>query len=266
LIIPSGTVFTSNPTPYGTSSESTGGTPPANVAFISGTVGYRRHSQGHTDVPEWPVFVTFASKYMSDVRPVITPGQVFTIPASSSTVGEVAGTPGGGGNIANWQVTGGTGAYIFDIDPATGTITIPNRQALNGGSSYTLTLLASDGILPTHQTTVNLNPPAVVAGTVQLVATTTWVQLGGGGYQGTVTVTNTGTGTAKNVVLGSSTLGTAAGSPTSTPLISIPPSGFAVTTLTFPASAGAPSSMAVEKLSGTYTGGTFGGSTRVILP
>jgi hypothetical protein len=266
MIIPPGTVFTSNPTPYATNSESVGGTPPANVAFIDGTVGYRRHSQGHTDVPEWPVFVTFASKYLNDVRPVITPGQAFTIPASSATVGIVAGTPGGGGQLQNWQVTGGTGAYIFDIDSGSGTITIPNRQALDGGSSYTLTLLASDGILPAHQTTVTINPPAVVTGAVQLVASTTWVQLGNGSYQGTVTVTNVGTGTARNVVLGSSTLGTAAGTPASTPLISIPPNGFAVATLTFPASAGNPGSLVIEKLAGTYTGGTFGASARVTLP
>ena len=266
LIIPPGTVFTSNPTPYNTNSESTGGTPPANVAFISGTVGYRRHSQGHTDVPEWPVFVTFASKYLSDRRPVITPGQIFTIPASSSTVGEVAGTVGGGGVINNWQITGGTGAYIFAIDAASGTITIPNRQALNGGSSYTLTLMASDGILPAHDTTVTINPPAVVAGTVHLTATTSFVQNGDGSYTGTVTVTNTGTGTAQNVVLGSSSLGTAVGTPASTPMISIPPSGIAVTTLSFPATAGNPGQMVVEKLAGTYTGGTFGGSTRVVLP
>ena len=72
-IIPPGTQSTSNPTSYGTIQESIGGTPPPNVAFIDGTAGYRRHSQGHTDVPDWPVFVTFASKYMNDLRPIIAP-------------------------------------------------------------------------------------------------------------------------------------------------------------------------------------------------
>jgi hypothetical protein len=126
--------------------------------------------------------------------------------------------------------------------------------------------LAGDGILPAHQTTVTLNPPAVVAGTVQLVATIAWSQLGSGSYVATVTVTNVGTGTARNVVLGSSTLGTAAGTPTSTPLISIPPGGFAVTTVTYSGAAGSPGSMVIEKLTGTYTGGTFNASFRVILP
>lgn len=264
-IIPAGTVFTSNPTPYG-NGESIGGTPPFNTAFIDGTVAWRRHSQGHTDTPEWPVFVTFASKYLNDVRPVIAPSQVFTIPASSSTVGEVAGTDGGGGRITNWQIKGGTGAYVFDINPDTGTITIPDRTKLDGGSSYTLVLMASDGILPAHDTTVTINPPAVVAGSVQLVATTAFVKLGDGSYQAAVTVTNNGTGTAKNVVLGASSLGGVAGSPVSTPLISIPPQGIAVTTLFFPASAGTPGSTVIEKLAGTFTGGTFSAASRAVLP
>jgi len=36
--------------------------------------------------------------------------------------------------------------------------------------------------------------------------------------------------------------------------------------LTIPANAGAPGSGAVVKASGTYTGGTFGGSYRTTLP
>ena len=89
----------------------------------------------------------------------------------------------------------------------------------------------------------------------------------GGSYLATVTVTNTGTGTAQNVVLTSAVLGSASGTPGSQPLISIPPSGgIAVATVAFPASAGAPGAAAVEKFTGTYTGGTFGGSFRATLP
>jgi hypothetical protein len=266
MIIPPGTVFTSNPTNYNTPSETIGGTPPANIAFIDGTVGYRRHSQGHTDVPEWPVFVTFASKYMNDVRPVITPGQTFTLPATGSQVGAVTGSNGGGGPLVNWQIKGGTGAYAFDIDPDSGNITVTDRTQLNGGSSYTLTLMVSDGILPSHDATVTINPPAVVAGTVQLVSTASLSKLDGGGYQATITVTNNGTGTAQNVVLTSSTLGAASGSPTPMPLISIAPHGIAVATVTFPASAGNDGATVLEKYSGTYTGGTFVGSLRALLP
>jgi hypothetical protein len=158
-VIPPGTVFTSNPTPYNTNSESIGGTPPANIAFIDGTVGYRRHSQGHTDQPDWPVFVTFASKYLNDLRPVIAPDQKFTLSPRDSTIGEVKGTKGGGGSITNWQIKGGTGAYVFAIDNATGTIRISDRAKLDGRKSWTLILMASDGILPTHDTEVTISTP-----------------------------------------------------------------------------------------------------------
>jgi hypothetical protein len=155
-VIPPGTVFTSNPTPYN-SGESIGGTPPFDTAFIDGTVGYRRHTQGHTDVPEWPVFVTFASKYLNDVRPVITAGQAFKVSPTlwSDVVGTVKGKPGGGGPLQNWQIKGGNGAYIFEINPKTGTITIADRGRLDPGT-YSLTLMASDGILPTHDQTVSI--------------------------------------------------------------------------------------------------------------
>ncbi len=155
-IIPPGTVFTSNPTPYN-SGESIGGTPPFDTAFINGTVGYRRHTQGHTDVPEWPVFVTFASKYLNDVRPVITAGQNFKLwPSSwSEVVGRVKGTPGGGGPLQNWQIKGGNGAYIFGIDRETGTITIADHSRLDPGT-YSLTLMTSDSILPSHDQTVTI--------------------------------------------------------------------------------------------------------------
>ena len=265
-IIPAGTVFTSNPTSL-LNGESIGGTPPFNVAFTDGTVAWRRHSQGHTDVPEWPVFAAFAAKYLKDVRPVITPGQVFTVPASGTAVGEVQGSNGGGGQITNWQIKGGTGAYAFDIDNATGNITVADRTQLNGASSYTLVLMASDGILPAHDTTVTINQPAAVNGTVQLITTTSLALQNDGSYLGTVTVTNKGTGTAKNVALTSAVLGAVNGTPGSQPLISIPPNGgVAVATVAFPASAGTPGAPVVVKIAGTYTGGTFGGSSRTVLP
>jgi hypothetical protein len=159
-VIPEGTVFTSNPTPYN-SGESIGGTPPFDTAFIDGTVGWRRHTQGHTDVPDWPVFVTFASKYLNDVRPVIAAGQTFQLRDSwSNDVGIVKGTPGGGGKLQNWQIKGGSGAYIFDINSETGMITLSDRGRLDQRTSrYTLTLMASDGILPSHDQTVTIEIP-----------------------------------------------------------------------------------------------------------
>jgi hypothetical protein len=159
-VIPEGTVFTSNPTPYG-SGESIGGTPPFDTAFIEGTVGYRRHAQGHTDVPEWPVFVTFASKYLNDTRPIIKPGQVLTMrDQSSREVGYVKGTPGGGGALHSWQIKGGSGAELFDIDPDSGLVTLSDPSHLDRhDKSYTLTLMVSDGILPSHDETITITLP-----------------------------------------------------------------------------------------------------------
>jgi hypothetical protein len=202
---------------------------------------------------------------MNDVRPVIAPGQSFALPPTSSTVGEVKGTAGGGGSITNWQIKGGTGANVFDIDNSTGLITIPDRTQLNGNTSWILTLMASDGILPAHNTDVTISTPNV-AGNVQLVTTNAVSLNSDGSYTLTLTVTNDGTGTAQNVVLTKVDLGAAVGLTGPEPLISLAPAGIAVTTLSFPSTAGAPGSRIVETVSGTYTGGTFGGSLRTTLP
>jgi hypothetical protein len=38
--------------------------PPIETALIDGDVAFRQHSGGHTDVPNWPTFITFASRYL----------------------------------------------------------------------------------------------------------------------------------------------------------------------------------------------------------
>ena len=118
-----------------------------------------------------------------------------------------------------------------------------------------------------HDTTVTINALAAVNGTAQLITTTSLATQTDGSYLSTVTVTNNGTGTANNVVLTGAVLGSGSGTPVTQPLISIPPNGgVAVATVAFPASAGASGTTVVERLSGTYTGGTFGGSFRATLP
>lgn len=39
--------------------------PPIETAVIDGDLGFRQHSGGHTPAPNWPTFLTFASRYMS---------------------------------------------------------------------------------------------------------------------------------------------------------------------------------------------------------
>jgi hypothetical protein len=38
--------------------------PPIETALIDGDIAFRQHSSGHTDVPNWPTFITFAGRYM----------------------------------------------------------------------------------------------------------------------------------------------------------------------------------------------------------
>jgi predicted extracellular nuclease len=109
-------------------------------------------------------------------------------------------------------------------------------------------------------------PPApIVEGTVQLITTSVLSKVSGG-YQAVVTVKNSGTGTAQAVQLTGATLGGASGSVIPQTIGNIAPGGSAAVVVTFPAAAGASGAAAVEGLSGTYTGGTFGANLRVRLP
>jgi hypothetical protein len=81
-----------------------------------------------------------------------------------------------------------------------------------------------------------------------------------------VTVKNSGTGTAQAVQLTAAVLGSANGSAIPQTLGNIAPGGSTTAVVTFPASAGASGANVVERLSGTYTGGTFATTLRVKLP
>jgi len=104
-----------------------------------------------------------------------------------------------------------------------------------------------------------------VQGTAQLTTTATLSKVAGG-YQAMVTVKNIGAGTAQSVELTGATLGSAAGTPVPQSLGDIAPGGAAVVTVSYPPAAGASGAGAVERYTGTYTGGTFGGSIRAVLP
>jgi len=42
--------------------------PPLETALIGGDIAYREHAGGHTDLPNWPTFLTFADRYMKTSR------------------------------------------------------------------------------------------------------------------------------------------------------------------------------------------------------
>jgi hypothetical protein len=155
-IIPPGTVFTSGP------GESIGGTPPLDVAFIDGTVGWRRHSPGHTPVPDWPSFMQLAARHLDDSRPVIRPGQRFRLgDGSRNVVGTVRADDADGDPLGNWQLTGGTGVGLFAIDRDTGRLTIadPRRLKLARISRFTLLVTVDDRKLTSQAETVTIEVP-----------------------------------------------------------------------------------------------------------
>lgn len=272
-IIPAGTVFTSPGQP-GTAltagpAESVSGTPPFDVAFIDGTVGWRRQSQGHTPTPNWPSFMLFASRYLNDVRPIV-PGQSFNLGGGLvNYVGKLQGTSGSAGPLQSWQIKGGNGVGVFKVDAATGDITIPDPSLLDTTRTtpYSLIVIAGDGQLVSHDATVTIMPVPIIAGNNQLLATAVLTKLSSGGYQALVTITNQGVGTAQNVQLSSATLG-GSSSTTQLPqsLVNIAPGSFATVALVFPQSAGNSGAAALERFAGTYSGGVFAGSIRTTLP
>ena len=103
-------------------------------------------------------------------------------------------------------------------------------------------------------------------GTVQLSTSATLAHLGDGSYEATVIVKNSGSGTAQGVQLTGATLGSAAGAPVPATLGTIQAGDSTAATILFPSSAGAPGTAVVERYTGTYTGGSFGGSIRAALP
>ncbi|WP_213807378.1 cadherin repeat domain-containing protein [Granulicella sp. dw_53] len=243
--------------------------PVVNVAYISGDIGFRYHDGGHVDNLDFPAFVQMATPYLNDHSPIVNAGQNFTLGAGPvHSIGTLKGSDLDGDRLVTWQIKGGDGVGIFRLNASTGAITLPDPTLVDTSRTmpYTLTVWASDGRRWSKDTNITITPAAIAAGNPQLVTTSSFTKERDGSYLATVSVKNIGMGTAKNVYLTGSSLGSVSGSPASVPLVNIPPEGFVSTTISFPPTAGVAGTIVVEKLTGIYTGGTFGGSIRAILP
>jgi hypothetical protein len=152
-----------------------------------------------------------------------------------------------------------TGRNTVDQDVLNLTETVPTNSFGGGGVYFSGTVPAGNSFIYGQ---IQLSYP----GTTTLVTTAKLFTQSGGGYQASVTVTNTGTGTAQNVQLSTATLGTASGVVAPISLGNILAGQSTSFVVNFPASAGADGAGVVEKFNGTYTGGTFGGSFRAVLP
>lgn len=157
-------------------------------------------------------------------------------------------------------------AGTFTYDPPLGTVLGPGVHMLNVTFTPTNIVTASTSAANTIRsyTLSNASVPITV-GTIAINATSALSRISAG-YQLVVTVKNNGNVLAPNVQLTSAALGAASGATLPASFGDIASGGSASVTLTFPASAGAVGAAVIQKLSGTYTGGSFGANSRAVLP
>jgi hypothetical protein len=154
----------------------------------------------------------------------------------------------------------------WSYNPPAGTMPSPGMNTLTATFTPTNVITSSTTAANAYKTyTIATASVPILVGTVTITTTGTLSKIAGG-YQIVVTVKNSGNVTAPNVQLTAATLGAASGSTMPASLGDIPSGGSASVTLTFPSSAGADGAGTVERFSGTYNGGTFGGSLRAVLP
>jgi hypothetical protein len=107
---------------------------------------------------------------------------------------------------------------------------------------------------------------AIAPSTVNLNVSAQLTRDGSNNVVAQITVRNIGTAAAQNVRLTAATLGSIT-AVTPLPVIgTIAAGSSAVVVLRYPASVGMPGTASVLRITGEYTGGTFGGSLRVTLP
>ena len=232
----------------------------------------------HSIVAVYPGDANYASS--TSVNAPVTIAQATpTITVSPVSITYSAASTLLSASIAYPGATAPTGAVTFSVDG--GTQVIGSCTAASGtslctalyptgslaGGTHTITVTeAADSNYLAASGTQTLTVNAGTNGTIVLTTTGFLSERTGGGYLLTVTVTNNGTGLAQAVVLSGVTVGAGAGTPLPQSLGSIQPGGSATVTVTIPSTAGSSGSAVVERISGSYSGGSFGGSLRAQLP
>jgi subtilisin-like proprotein convertase family protein len=190
-------------------------------------------------------------------------------------IGVPASTFGNSGNNFCQAVLDDQGAFPpienFAGQPVSGNFS-PNNplSAFNGQNpNGTWTLNVSDaatGDTGNVRAFSLLIAPLVCNGACQgspLINTSTVLSCNAGNTVATITVTNSGTGTANSVMLTTAKIGAVNGTPLPQNLGNLAPGASATATVTF---SGAPSGLQTLQVGGTYTGGTFNSSRRVSAP
>jgi hypothetical protein len=190
-----------------------------------------------------------------------------SINATENTASNIALVGSAGANCAvNDALT-----YAIASNPQHGTLTgvPPNiiyTPAAGSTGSDMFGFTVSDSMAGPSTSGVSPVYINISTGTIQLTSIASLTQQPDGSYQALIKVNNSGTTTAQNAQLTMATLGSATGSPLPASLGSIQPGGSATVTISFPATAGAPGTTVLQRLSGTYGGGSFGGGSRAVLP
>lgn len=171
-----------------------------------------------------------------------------------------------GSGVSSVELIALTAPNLFDSTGFTlGGAPITTSGTWSGGVQEVLP--ATDG-----QLTVNVPPtsaylliPAASLTTV-LAITPSVTGSAASGYTLTITVHNTGANTAQDVVLSNVTLGGAAASPLPLNIGPIAAGQSASASVTVPGSAGADGGIVLDRISGTYLGGSISSAGRVQLP
>jgi hypothetical protein len=181
--------------------------------------------------------------------------------ASSTLLSGFTTTGGTSGLLVTAPITG-----TWSYNPPAGAMLSPGVNTITATFTPTNIITSSTTAANAYKTyTIATASVPVLVGTVTITTTGALSKIAGG-YQLVVTVKNSGNVAAPNVQLTAATLGAAGGSVLPASFGDIPSGGSQSVTVNFPSSAGGDGAGVVERLAGTYTGGTFGGSFRAVLP
>lgn len=152
--------------------------------------------------------------------------------------------------------------------PGTFVYNPPAGTVLPVGSNQTLSVTftptdTDDYYTTTGSTTITVN---AAAATPANLVTTKILSRSGGNIVVKLTIANTGTTAATNVVLTGVKVGAASATPLPQSLGTIAPGTSVVATVTVPGSVGASGAASSVTVNGTYTGSTFTAGSRVTLP
>jgi hypothetical protein len=173
-----------------------------------------------------------------------TANPAFTASYATFVNGDTASVVSGSPSFTTTATTSSP-AGTYPIVPSLGTLSAAN---------YSFTTFVNGTLSVITAPTVDLDASATLNGSAE------------SSYVATITVTNTGTATASSVVLTTATLGGVAGTVLPQNLGNIAGGGSATAMVTFPGSVGADNARSALSYAGTYTGGSFAGSVRLVLP